>query len=319
MRLYHELPQAHLTAPSHVTVGVFDGVHRGHRLLIGRLIEAAHAAGRLAVVVTFAPHPARVLGYDSPPMLTTIPERAALLADLGLDALVVCRFTERTARTPAVEFVALLLRHLRMVELWGGYDFAFGHRREGDVPFLRRLGAEEGFAVRIVEPLIWHGAPVSSSRVRAALRAGDVDEATGCLGRPYRLSGRVVRGRGIGRELGLPTANLAPPPERLIPADGVYAGLARWETATVPAVINIGRRPTFAGRERVVEAHLLDFSGDLYGRTLALDFLARLRDERAFPDVDALQAQIRADIAQARALIAAPRSTTGGGSGREPG
>jgi riboflavin kinase/FMN adenylyltransferase len=158
--------------------------------------------------------------------------------------------------------------------------------------------------VRVVEPLVWQGALVSSSRVRAALQAGDIAQATGCLGRPYRLAGTVVHGDGRGRSLGIPTANLAPPSERLVPASGIYACLAHTERAgTHPAAINIGTRPTFDGHDVTVEAHLIDFEADLYGQTLALDFFARLRDEIAFPSVDALMAQMQKDIAQARDLL----------------
>ncbi|MEA3340774.1 MAG: bifunctional riboflavin kinase/FAD synthetase [Chloroflexota bacterium] len=304
MRIIHDLKQARLTTRSYVTIGVFDGVHRGHQQLIGGMAQAAHAAEGIAVVVTFDPHPSAALGYDPPLLLTTVEERVDLLAALGLDLLVVLPFTPEMARTPAAGFAAPLIQHLRLAELWGGPDFAFGHRREGDVPFLRRLGAERGFGVRVVAPLAWEGDLVSSSRVRAALEAGDIPQATGCLGRPYRLTSEVVCGRGEGRKIGTPTANLAFLPERLIPASGVYA--CRAHTAcqgTYPAVVNVGTRPTFDGDELVVEAHLLDFDGNLYGQPLALDFIARLRDEITFPSSEALAAQIRKDIAQAYAII----------------
>lgn len=227
-----------------------------------------------------------------------------MLTALGLDVLVVLPFTQALAHTSAADFVGALLRHLHMTELWGGPDFALGHRREGNVPFLQRLGTERGFAVRAVEPLMWQGAPVSSSRVRDALRAGDIAQATGCLGRPYRLPGTVVHGDGRGRRIGVPTANLSPPPERLIPADGIYACLAHTERlGTHPAAVNVGACPTFSGHDVTVEAHLIDFGANLYGQTLALDFIARLRDEVAFPDVDALMAQMQKDIAQARDIL----------------
>ncbi len=304
MRIIHDLEQARLASRSYVTIGVFDGVHRGHQQLIGGMARAAHAAASAAVVVTFDPHPSAALGYDPPPLLTTVEERIDLLAELGLDLLAVLPFTPQMARTPAADFAAPLIQHLRLAELWGGPDFAFGHRREGDVMFLRRLGAERGFGVRVVGPLIWDGRPVSSSRVRAALEAGDIPQATGCLGRPYRLTSEVVRGRGKGHEIGTPTANLAPRPERLLPAQGVYAGQAHTaRQGTYPVVVNVGTRPTFEGIGLVVEAHLLDFDGDLYGQPLALDFVARLRDEAAFPSIKALAAQIQEDIAQTHAII----------------
>lgn len=307
MRIIHNLTQAHLTSPSFVTIGVFDGIHRGHQQLIGGMAQAAHAAGNLAAVLTFDPHPAAALGYQPPPLMTAVEERAELLAPLGLDLLVMFPFTPATVRTSAADFVAPLTQHLRLAELWGGPDFAFGYRREGDVQFLRQLGAEQGFSVRVVEPLVWEGELVSSSRVRTALQAGDIPQATGCLGRPYRLAGVVVRGRGEETKIGVPTATLSLPPERLIPGGGVYACLAYGERLEAhPAVVNVGVRPTFGGGELAVEAHLLDFDGDLYGQTLALDFVARLRDEVAFPTVEALAAQIQEDTAQARVILANP-------------
>jgi riboflavin kinase/FMN adenylyltransferase len=291
-------------AGSHVTVGVLDGVHRGHQQLIVGMVEGARAAGDIAIALAFDPHPATALGYEPPLLLTTLEERAELLAAVGLDVLIVLPFTQALARTSAAEFVEALLRYLRLAELWGGPDFALGYRREGNVPFMRRLGAKRGFAVRVVEPLMWDGAPISSSRVRDALQAGDIDQATGCLGRPYRLTGVVVHGDGRGAGLGVPTANLSLPPERLIPASGIYACLARTERmGTHPAAVNIGTRPTFDGHDVIVEAYLIDFRADLYAQTLALDFFARLRDEVSFPNVDALLAQMQKDIAQVRNIL----------------
>ena len=304
MQVEEELSKLSPEKDMFLTIGVFDGVHRGHQQIITGLAEAAHAAGDVAVALAFAPHPAITLGYEPPPLLTSLDERTKLLAALGLDVLIVIPFTQALARTSATEFVQALMQHLHMAKLWGGPDFALGHRREGNVPFLRRLGAERGFAVRVVEPLVWEGDLVSSSRVRAALRTGDIAQATGCLGRPYRLAGTVVHGDGRGRSLGIPTANLAPPPERLIPASGIYACLAHTERAgTHPAATNVGTRPTFDGHDVTVEAHLIDFEGDLYDQMLTLDFCARLRDEVAFPNVDALMAQMQKDIAQAKDIL----------------
>jgi riboflavin kinase/FMN adenylyltransferase len=313
--LSEALEQVHPASRSCVAVGVFDGVHRGHRQIIAGMVEAAHAARYLAVALTFDPHPAITLGYEPPPLLlTTVDERAELLAALGLDVLVMLPFVPAIARTTAADFIGALVRHLRLAELWGGPDFAIGHRRAGNAVFLRRLGTRHGFTVRVVEPLVWEGAPVSSSRVRRALLAGDIHQATGCLGRPYRLAGTVVRGRSVGRGIGVPTANISPPPERLVPGGGVYACLAHTAHRGMrPAVTNIGVRPTFdtssggataGGPAVVVEAHLLDFDADLYGQVLALDFIARLRAERAFPSTDALVAQIHADVSDARAILA---------------
>jgi len=304
MRIIHSLEQASLPTPAHVTIGAFDGVHRGHQHLIGSMVAAAHEAGQAAVAVTFDPHPGALLGRSPVATLSTVEERAMLLADLKVDLLAVLPFTPTVAGTSAAHFVAALCRYLRLVELWAGPDFALGHRRQGNVAFLRRLGEREGFAVRVVEPLRWRGRVVSSSRIRSALTAGDVAEANGCLGRPYHLTGTVVHGRGLGRRLGTPTANIEPPPGRLIPANGVYAAHAETEREGLwPAVVNVGVRPTVTTNGLTVEAHLLDFEGDLYGQRLGLDLLAWMRDEKTFPNLDALVAQIRKDVVQARRIL----------------
>lgn len=306
MRVVHWLNDVDPALPSFLTIGVFDGVHRGHQRIIRGLAEAAHATGSQGVAVTFDPHPAALLRESAPLLLTTVGERIDLMADLGLDTLVVYPFTQEVVRTPAAEFMENLVRQVRLAELWVGPDFTLGHEGKGDVAFLRRFGSKRGFEVRVIEPVEWGGGIVHSSRVRGALRRGDVEEATGCLGRPYRLSGVVVRGRGIGEDMGVPTANVAPPPSRLVPAGGVYASWAHTERwGTFPAATNIGTRPTFTARAQglTVEAHLLDFDRDLYDQVLGIDFVTRLRDERAYPTLNALVAQLRDDIAQTRALL----------------
>jgi len=308
MRIFHDLTQACFDSRAYVTIGVFDGVHRGHQRLIADMVAAAHSTHDVAVALTFDPHPALTLGYEPPPLLTTVEERRELLARLGLDALAILPFTSAIARTSATDFVDALIRHLNLTQLWGGSDFAIGHRREGNVAFLQRLGAQRGFTVRVVEPLVWEGSPVSSSRVRDALQAGDAVQATGCLGRPYRLTGIVVEGRGVGHRIGIPTSNLSVPPERLIPANGVYACLAHTEhLGTHRAVTNVGVRPTFggadSGQQPFVEAHLLDFDTALYDQVLKLGFIERLRGERTFSSADALVAQIHDDIARARVIL----------------
>jgi riboflavin kinase/FMN adenylyltransferase len=305
MRIVHNLTQARPAAPSYVTIGVFDGVHRGHQQLITRMVEAARSTRSAAIAVTFDPHPAKALGGESPPLLTTLEERVDLLAGLGLDALVVLPFTQATARTTATDFVETLMHRLHLAELWGGTDFALGYRCEGDIPFLQRLGARRGFTVHVVEPLIWEGALVNSSRVRGALKAGDIPQATGCLGRPYRLAGIVIHRQGPTGRIGVPMANISPPPERLIPASGAYACLAHTEhRGTHAAVTYISTRPAPGGGSGehglTIEAHLLDFDAELYGQAVMLDFIARLRGK-----------QTRDDIAQARAILGG--SGAGGG------
>jgi len=293
---------------SYVTIGVFDGLHLGHQRIIEGLVKEAHANGQRAVAITFDPHPAAVLGAHAPLLLTTVGERLDLMAALALDTAVVFPFTEEIVRTSARDFVDDLMRHLNLAEIRVGPDFTLGHQREGDIGYLRSLGAELGFQVRVIEPAKWRGDVVHSSRIRHALKEGDVEEANGCLGRPYQLSGVVIHGRGLGQDIGVPTANIAPPPNRLIPAGGVYACRAhteRWGTHT--AAVNVGTRPTFTTQSSpqglTVEAHLLDFDRDLYDQVLALDFIARLRDEHAYPTLNALVAQMREDIAQTRTLL----------------
>jgi len=313
MRVVHHLREVYPTprstgTPSYVTIGVFDGLHRGHQRIINGLVEKANGAGGEAVAITFDPHPATVLGENAPLLLTTIGERLDLMAGLGLDTVVVFPFTDAVIETSAGDFVNDLTRHLNLVEIRVGRDFTLGHEQRGDIPYLRRLGAKLGFRVQVVEPVMWRGDVVHSSRIRAALRDGDLDEANGCLDRPYRLAGVVIHGRGLGQDIGVPTANIAPPPDRLIPAGGVYACRAHTERwGTYAAAVNVGTRPTFTGRTApqglTVEAHLLDFDRDLYDQVLGLDFIARLRDERAYPTLNALVAQMREDIAQTEDLL----------------
>jgi len=313
MRVVHHLRQANPTehssgARSYVTIGVFDGLHLGHQRIIRGLVEEAHAGGHEAIAITFDPHPAAILSDHEPLLLTTVGERLDLMAALELDTAVVFPFTEEVVQTSASDFVDDLIRHLNVAEIRVGPDFTLGHERQGDIGYLRNLGARFGFRVRVIQPVRWQDDVVHSSRIRQALQRGDVEEANGCLGRPYRLSGVVIRGRGLGQDIGVPTANIAPPPNRLIPAGGVYACRAHTERwGAYAAAVNVGTRPTFSAQPDVqgltVEAHLLDFDRDLYDQVLALDFIARLRDEQAYPTLNALVAQVREDIAQTRALL----------------
>ena len=305
MRLIHSLQDSNISTPAHVTIGAFDGVHRGHQHLIGSMAQAAREKDRASVVLTFDPHPGAMLGRRPVAVLSTIEERAELIAETGADLLVVLSFTPAMAGMSAADFVTTLRHGLEMCELWVGPDFALGHRREGDVEFLGSLGQQVGFQVRVVEPLHWKGGVVSSTRIRSELTAGDVQQAAELLGRPYRLIGTVVSGQHLGRGLGIPTANLEPPPGRLIPANGVYACEAYTQLGRAwPAVANVGTRPTVADDRLTVEAHLVGFDGDLYGQELGLDFVARLRDEKAFGGLDELVEQIHKDIAHAQEVLA---------------
>jgi riboflavin kinase/FMN adenylyltransferase len=288
-----------------VTIGNFDGVHRGHQALIAAAVEKARAVSGTAVVLTFDPHPAHVLSPDrAPAALTTAAQKAELLAGLGVDRLAVLPFTaERAAQPPEAFAAEVLAGALGSRQVVVGEPFRFGHRQAGDVARLAELGAELGFTVQALPPVREGGAPISSSRVREALAGGDVADARRLLGRSYGIDARVVRGEGRGRRIGIPTANLEPENE-ILPARGVYAGRCRLPGGeTLPAVVNMGIRPTFGEGRPTLEAHLIAFEGDLYGAGVRLFFEERLRGERRFEGADALVAQIREDIARARALL----------------
>ena len=304
MDVIDNLAKASLRQETVLTIGAFDGVHRGHQLLIGRMVERARATDRLAVVVTFHPHPAAVLAPErAPRCLTTPGEKAALLERLGVDLVVFLRFDRQMAATPAHEFMATIARHLRLRELWVGPDFALGRNREGDVPRLQELGQELGYEVHVVEPVVGEEGVISSSRIRALLGEGRVEEAAQLLDRYPSLSGEVVIGARRGRRLGFPTANLEVRPERAVPADGVYAVFAVLGAERYPAVANVGVRPSFDNGHRTVETHILDFDQDIYGCDLVVEFVARLRDERRFADIDDLVVQIGRDSEAARRIL----------------
>ncbi len=308
MQHVYRLEDARPDGPTILAVGMFDGVHRGHQYLLERLVDKASASGCVPAVLTFFPHPDVVLGRASGRYYLTSPEqRAALLGALGVELIVTHPFNDEVRQMRAADFVARLLTHLRLRELWVGADFALGYRREGNVAFLQAEGTRKGFAVEVVE-LVTNdesGAVISSSTIRAALAEGDVAKATYRLGRPYRLEGEVVHGDGRGRTIGFPTANMDVWEEQFLPRKGVYAGWAHLNGETFMAVANIGNRPTFSGRTVTVEAHLLDFDRDIYGAHLIFDLVAFLRPEMKFNGVEELIAQIRRDVQQGRAILAA--------------
>ncbi len=292
--------------PSCLTIGYFDGVHRGHRHLIGQATASARRQGLRAVLLTFYPHPNVVLRGAEPFCLSTRAEKLALLAELDLDLIVIQPFTPGLAQTRAQRFVDCLVKDVGMVSLWVGPDFTLGYRREGDIAFLQQAGVERGFALNVVQ----HEYDVSSSRIRQALRQGDVQLAARGLGRPYRLQGPVVVGAQRGRTMGFPTANVEVAAEQAVPANGVYAAWARLDPVQgLPgqelhqAVVNIGTRPTFDNGLRTIEAHLIDLKRNIYGQRLSLDFVARLRPEQRFDSIETLVAQIQRDVEQARQLL----------------
>jgi riboflavin kinase/FMN adenylyltransferase len=290
-----------------VTVGNFDGVHLGHQAILGRVTSRARELGSQPVALTFDPHPVKVLQPRAElPLLTTPGQKFRLLTAAGMEAVVVLPFTQEFAAIPAREFVVrYFVEGLKAREVVVGHDYSFGHKREGNIDLLKALGQTLGFTVQVVWAVEVQGAVVSSSLIRAMLKLGKVEEANQLLGRPYSVSGRVIAGKGRGaRVLGIPTANLSPEND-LLPASGIYAVVAHRGNQVLPGVANIGTCPTFDGETALsLEVHIFDFAGDLYDQNLDVDFIARLREERRFPSVEALGAQIRADIQAARRVLA---------------
>jgi riboflavin kinase / FMN adenylyltransferase len=293
-------------APSVVSIGFFDGVHRGHQTIISRAVRQARDRGVRSVVVTFDRHPMEVVNPGSQPkLLMTLPRRAQSIADQDVDLVVVLPFDDALRHLPPDEFVDhVLVEPLRAERVIVGGNFRFGHRAAGDVRVLDELGPQRGFTAEGVTLLELDGVVISSTEIRAAVDEGDVDRATRMLGRPHIVDGVVVRGDERGATIGFPTANLQVGRRVAVPARGVYAGRCHLEDGTqVPCVTNIGVNPTFGGQELRVEAHLLDWSGDLYGRAVGVDFRHRIRDEQRFDGVDALVAQIGRDADTARELL----------------
>jgi riboflavin kinase/FMN adenylyltransferase len=290
-----------------VSIGNFDGVHRGHAALLAELRRQADALGCPAVALTFDPHPLQLLRPGpQPPPLSTLADRARWLHDLGADHVLVLHTTPDLLALRAVEFFDEVLRkRLAVRALVEGVNFGFGHGREGDVHTLERLCRPAGIALAIVPPVLLDGEEVSSSRIRTALLGGAVEEAARLLGRPHRLHGTVGTGQHRGQALGFPTANLERL-ETLAPGDGVFAVRAHLRGTPHPGAANVGPNPTFGEEARKVEVHLIDFHGDLYGQPLAVDFLRRLRDTRPFAGVAELVEQLRHDIEQARQAAALP-------------
>ncbi len=293
-----------------VTIGSYDGVHRGHQLIIGRAVERARQAGLSCVVVTFDPHPSEVVRPGShPPVLAPHHRRAELMAQLGVDAQLILPFTEEFSHLTPRQFATAVLRDvLHAAVVVEGPNFRFGHRAAGNVAMLAELGAGLGFEVDVVDLYVrgeaGGGEPFSSSLVRRLVAAGDVAGASEILGRPHRVEGEVVHGARRGRELGYPTANVATLPHAAIPADGVYAGWLEVGGERMPAAISVGTNPTFDGTQRTVEAYAIDRVGlDLYGMNAAVDFHAYLRGQERFESVAALLERMAIDVKRARELV----------------
>jgi len=308
MKIIYDLSDFPTRLESVVTIGAFDGVHLGHQALIRQLVTRARAIRCQAALITFHPHPSEVLtGRAASRYLTTLGEKAGILERLHIDLLAILAFTPQVASASASEFLAQVCSGLGMRELWVGPQFALGRGREGDIPSLSSLAQRLGFELRVVEQVVDGGEPVTSSRIRELILGGQVREAARLLGRFYSVVGEVVRGDHRGQLLGFPTANLKVREERILPLNGVYVGRTWVGEHHYPAVVNVGVRPTFGDHERLLEAHMLDFDGDLYGTDLMVEFVERLRPEKRFDSAQKLIAQMQKDKAQAQEFLAAER------------
>ena len=304
MQHYRSLEEVSLP-DSWLTVGVFDGVHRGHRRVIDRLVAGAHAAGMPAVVLTFDPHPAKIFGRVDIKLLSLPGERARLLGSLGVDVVVTHPFSKPFADTSAVDFMKLVTERLGTRHLVLGYDSTLGKNREGDVVRLTAIGSELGYTVETVSALGDESGVISSTEIRKLVAVGNVSEAARLMGHPYSLQGLVTHGDHRGRTIGYPTANLAYAREKVVPAGGIYACWARVEGERFLAAVNVGTNPTFTPDKQTVnvEAYLLDFDRNIYDQLLTLEFVSRLRPELKFPSVEALVTQIDNDVRMTREIL----------------
>jgi riboflavin kinase/FMN adenylyltransferase len=297
-----------MTAGTVVTVGSFDGVHRGHQAVLAEITRRARAGGLESLLVTFEPHPLEVVNPEAAPRLLTTPdEKRDVLAETPIDRVAVLPFTRELAQLDPAAFVRQVLRtQYGMRELVLGYDHGFGRGRSGDVEMVRRLGRDDGFAVDVVDAVREDGQPISSTLIRTAVAHGELARAALWLGRPYAVSGVVERGAGRGRTIGIPTLNVAPPPKKLLPPDGVYAvwvtigGSGKREGGRVGGMMNQGPRPTFGVTARGLEVHLFDFADDVYGEPVRIEWVRRLRDVRTFGSREELVAQLARDGSMAR-------------------
>jgi riboflavin kinase/FMN adenylyltransferase len=292
-----------------VTVGTFDGVHRGHQAVLSRVRERAAEVGLLGIIVTFEPHPLEVVNPTAArPLLTVGEEKLEVLAESGIDYCVVLPFTPTLARYTADQFIELLRQRFRMREMVSGYDNGFGRGREGDVEAVRAIGARRGFHVEVVPPTVTDdGRPISSTSIRRAVAGGDLRSAAVGLGRPYAVSGVVVAGAQRGRTIGYPTLNLPlPSPRKLLPPEGVYAVRVQTPDGPFGGMLNLGPRPTFGEGTVLLEAHLFDAKGSWYGAHVRVEFVSRLRDVQRFDGVEALVSQLRRDEEHARRALTLP-------------
>jgi riboflavin kinase / FMN adenylyltransferase len=304
MQAEKELSEANIKYDIVITIGVFDGVHIGHKYLLSRLKDTANAHRAASGVITFRRHPVELLNPTiALPYLTSLDEKVSLLKAEGINAVVALTFDKELAALGAPDFIDLLRRYLKLCGLVIGPDFALGRNREGNVDTLIKLGKQRGFSVTVVPPLKLDGEIISSTAIRQALAVGDMTKVVKLTGRPYSLKGCIIKGTGIGRQLGYPTANLKIEPGWAIPSDGVYATFTHVNGNIHRSMTSIGLRPTFGGKERTVETYLIDYQGDLYGREVWIDIVERLRDEIKFDNVEELKAQITRDINKGKAVL----------------
>jgi len=304
MQHVHSLEELTLRK-SHLTIGVFDGVHRGHQQIIRKLVDDAHKQGTPSVVLTFDPHPANVLSNFDIKCLTTPEERAELLGRLGVDIVITQRFTQELSGLTAGEYMSSLKNSLSLNRLLIGYDFALGRGREGDATRLADLGRVLDYSVEVIPALSDESGVISSTEIRKLVRTGNIAEAAKLLGHNYKVSGEVIHGEGRGKKINFPTANIDYPKQKAIPSNGIYACWAYIASEKFMAATNIGFNPTFTPERQIpsVEAYLLDFDRDIYGEELKLEFVERIRDELKFDSVYALIGKIREDVDQTKGIL----------------
>ena len=304
MLVEEELARLSLKKDTLLTIGVFDGVHLGHKYLISQLKEHARQQNLLSGIITFRQHPQEVLSPQNKlPFLTDFSQRVNLLKNEGIEAIIILSFTHELAQLNARQFLSLLKKYIRMRGLVIGYDFAIGRNREGNPNTLRDLGQLMNFSITEIPPLVINDEVVSSTAIRKALANGDMKKVQDLIGRAFSLHGRVITGAGRGMELGFPTANLDIDPEQALPAEGIYATWSYINDKAYQSVTNIGKRPTFGGGKPIVEVYLLDYRSNLYEHELKIDIIERLRGEKKFDNAEELKKQITKDIEQGRAIL----------------
>jgi riboflavin kinase/FMN adenylyltransferase len=304
MPLERELARLSPEKGTLIAIGVFDGVHLGHKQLISQLIKNARKQKLLSGVLTFRQHPLEILSPETQfAYLTTADEKINLLRNEGVDIVIALSFTTEIARLNARRFVSLLMKHLKMRGLVIGPNFTLGHNREGNTDTIGNLGDELGFSLTVISPIMVDGEVVSSTLIRKALTEGNIKKATRLIGRPVSLFGAVISGEGRGVGLGFPTANLEVHSNQALPADGIYATRIYLDSKTYPAVTNIGQNPTFGDNERSVETYIINYQGNLYGRELKIDIIERLREEKKFDSVEELKKQIADDVERGQTIL----------------